>query len=223
MAWIMRKNIAEAVAPMVGWTPETIQEILAANAEVVDPLSRLSPDDPRYIKEGDAPAGLPIRMPAKPWEAVIEKYQEPLPDAVSASIVNDRIKAMVESLEPGVHRFIPTVLIMPDGSRQESWWAMGSGHRVDAVAEEHCVDVYRYSPRPDLWPNQYYYTSNWTRETRIVVYKEKISGMAMWYDWRIQLTFFSEQLGQMMLDEGIRGYSLRPEENLLRSTHVTEV
>lgn len=223
MAWIVRKNVDIAVAPMVRWTPETIDEIMAANAEVVARYSHLPPEDPEYIEQGDAPAGHPIRMPSKPYEAVVEEYQEPLPDAVTQTIVNDRIRSMVEELEPGVHQFRPTVLIMPDGTRRDSWWAMRCCHRVDAVAEEHSVDLYRYSPQIDKHPGQYYYRSNWDSRTKVAIYKDKIRGMSFWYDWRIQLHFFGDELASRMLNEDIRGYSLRPEENLGRPNPVIEV
>ncbi len=218
MAWIARPNID---SPNVYWTEGTIQEILRANAEVVDRFSSLPPGHPEYIKKCDAPAGLPIALPNKPREAFIKELRGPLPDALSSSVVNERIRAAVERLEPNVHQFFPTTVTMPDGQRDDSWWAMRPCHRVDAVAFELCEDLYQYRPRPDLHPDWYYYRSNEGNKMKIVVRREHISGMAMWYDWRFQKVFFSEGLGQHFIDEGIRGFRV-PADELNRSSHVAE-
>lgn len=223
MAWIERKSISIIESPHVHWTEETIETILRANAEVVDRFSGLSPDHPDYIKKGDAPAGLPIALPRMPFQAYIKELHGPLPDALTTSIVNNRIKAAVEAFEPAVHQFIPTIVTMPDGTRHENWWAMRACHRVDAVAIEHCEDLHEYRPRPFQFPNWYYYRSNEGSRMKVLVRKARISGKALWYDWRFRRPFFGEELGQRFLDEGIRGYRLRPEDDLMRSNHVAEV
>lgn len=222
MAWLMRKSIRMEDSPHVHWTPETINEILTANAEVVARYSHLPPGHPDYIKEGDAPAGLPISWSGKAREAYIKELHGPLPDALTSSIVNSRIKDAVEAFEPGVHQFFPTIVTMPDGTRDDSWWAMRPCHRVDALAPEHCVDLHEYRPRPEQYPDWYYYRSNEDSRMRIAVLKEKIAGMAIWHDWKFQRDFFAEELGQLFMDEGIRGYCL-PMNEINHTSHVEEV
>lgn len=222
MAWLMSKNIIMEDAPNVHWTEETLEEILRVNAEVVDQFSSLAPGHPDYMKKGDAPVGLPIAFPDKPREAYIEKLHGPLPDALTATIVNDRIRQAVENFEPGIHQFIPTVVTMPDGQRNDSWWSMRPCHRVDAIALEHCEDVYEYRPQLTRHPDWYYYRSNEGSKMKLVIHQHIITGMAMWHDWKLQKSLFSEELGQFFIDNGIRGYRL-PSDELNRSSHVSEV
>lgn len=222
MAWLMRKSISIEDSPHVHWTDESIQRILRANAEVAAKFCQLPPDHAEYIEESDAPAGLPIALPGKPLEAYIEQLHAPLPDFLTQSIVNSRVKDTVEAVEPGVHQFTPAIVRMPDGSRDEAWWTMRQCHRVDALAFELCQDVHKYRPRPEQHPNWYYYRSNHDRRMKLVVRKKIVDGFAMWYDWRFQETFLGESLGQLLMDNGIRGICL-PKDELGRSLHVAEV
>lgn len=128
----------------------------------------------------------------------------------------------VERLEPDTHQFIPTIVTLPDGTTDESWWAFRRCHRVDAIALQHCEDVYEYRPKPEQYPNWLYYRSNEGSKMRIVVQKGIIAGMATWYDWRFQKHFFSEELGQYFMDSDIRGYRL-PAGGLNRSNHAAEI
>lgn len=219
MAWIMRRIISSPV----NWTKETIQEMLRANASVVDHFSSLSPDHPDFIKKGDAPSGRPIPFPDRPYEAFMEKLDEPLPDALTSSIVNDRIRNAVEAIEPGVHQFIPTIVTMPDGSRDEGWWAMRQCHRVDAIILDQCEDVHKYCLQPEAYPDWYYYRSQQNSLMKVAIRKQTVAGMAIWYDWRFQKDFFCDDLGQYFLDHGILGYRLRPEDDLNRSNRVAEI
>ncbi|MEP7350081.1 MAG: DUF1629 domain-containing protein [Sphingorhabdus sp.] len=222
MAWLMRKSIAREDSPMVNWTPETIEEILKSNAEVVARYPHLSMDHPEFLAKGGAATGHHTRMPERPHEAVVEELFGPLPDALTSSIVNDRIKNAVEAIEPGVHQFIPTIITMPDGSRDASWWAMRICHSIDAIAAEHCVDFHEYRPKPTEYPDYFLYRSNEDNRMRVAVYKDRLARKAIWWDWRFQHTFFSEQLGQYFLDNSVRGYCL-PVDELKRSMHVIEV
>lgn len=219
MAWLMVESAGLVDAPLVRWTPETIEQILKSNAAALAPFAHLKPGDPNYM---DFPAGIPVPKPSKPYEASIDELHGPLPDALMSTIVNDRIRSAVEAIEPGVHQFIPTTIIMPDKSRDASWWTMRACHRVDAIALEYCIDVFKYNPKPE-YPEYFCYRSNNRSSRKIAVYKDRISGMAMWDDIRWPGTFFSEYLGQYFLNQGIRGYALRPEENLNCSMHVLEV
>jgi hypothetical protein len=223
MAWLMRESIRMEDAPLIRWTPETIDEILVAHAEVVARYSHLSPNDPEFIEEGNVPAGLPIRIPAQPYEIKVSEVYGPLPDAIASTIVNDRIRVAVEAIEPGVHQFIPTILSMPDGTRDRSWWTLHVCHRIESLAYEHCVDVHDYLPQPLKYPTLVRYRSNEDRRLKLAVWKDKIAGKALWFDHKFSRIVLSEELGQYFLDNGIRGYRLRLEDDLNRSNHVIEV
>ena len=222
MAWLLQKSIRIEDTPMAHWSPASVEDILASNAEVVSEYSGLSPDDPRYIKDGDAPVGLPLREPKTHREVVVDEMQGPLPDAPMQTVVNDRIRTIIEKLEPCVHQFFPTVLTLPDGSESHGWWNMRMAHRLDAIAFDHCEDVYKYRPRPEEYPDWYYYRSNMDSRTKLAVRNNVIAGKAIWYDWRFQRSFISEELGQIFIDEGVRGFCL-PADELGRSVHVGEI
>lgn len=221
MAWLMRKSIAVEDSPMVHWTPETTDEILKANASVAAQFAHLPADHPDY-QEGGAAVGHSIPLPNRPYEAIIEELHGSLPDALTSSIVNNRIRQAVEAIEPSVHQFIPTNVILPDGTRDDTWWTMHICHRVDALALEYCVDVFKYNPKPIQCQNLYYYRSNEDNRMRLAIHKDRVAGMAIWLDWRFRQCFFSEVLGQYFIDNDIRGYSL-PGNELNHTSHVIEV
>jgi hypothetical protein len=222
MAWLMQKSISVADSPMVRWTPETIDRILKATGAVEALYSHLPLDHPDHMAKGSAAVGRHIAMPDVPYQAVIEELHGPLPDAISSSIVNNRIKYAVEAIEPNVHQFIPTTLILPDGSRDTSWWAMRFCNKIDAIAFEHCADLYEYRPWIDRYPDYYWYRSNEDSRMSVAVYKDRVAGKAIWWDWRFQHDFMSEDLGQYFLDHEIRGFCI-PKDELNRSNHVIEV
>lgn len=223
MAWIMRPSIALEDCPEMNWTAQTIADILKRNSSVVARFSSLPPDHPDYIKAGDAPAGLPVPPPAEPLQMIVSKVHGSLPDALPLGVVNQRIKDAVESIQPGVHQFFPVRMTMPDGSIDQGHFLMRPCHRVDAVAIDRSVDVYEYRPRPEECPDWIYYRSNWDNRTKISIYRDRVFGMAIWFDWRIQNTFFHEELGKHFLSSGIRGFRLRPEDDLMRDNHAKEV
>lgn len=223
MAWLVRKSLAEEDSPHVHWTADELQAILKSNAEVVDRFSDLVPGHPNYLKKGDVPAGLPIRYPDRPRQAFINELKGPLPDALTSTIVNDRIKIAVESIEPAVHQFIPTTVTMPNGERDPSWWSMRPCHRVDSLAIDHCEDVHKHFPQQEKYPEWYYYRSNEGQKMKLAVKKKLVEGMAIWHDWRFNADFFCEELGRYFIDNKIRGYMLTPEESLFGSKNVVEV
>lgn len=222
MAWLMRKSISISESPHVDWSRETTNEILESNAREVAKYAACPPGHPNYFKQGGVPVGLPREMPSKPFEAVIRELDGPLPDAITSQLVSSRIKAMIEKLEPGVHQFIPTVITKPSGDQSHDWWTMIICNRVDAIVLEQCTDVFEYRPKPEQFPDWYYYRSNEDKNTTLVVSKAATQGMAIWYDWRFQREFFSEELGQIFMREGVTGYCL-PRDEINFSTHVSEV
>ncbi len=54
-------------------------------------------------KKGNAPSGLLMISPIQHREFIIDKMGKALPDAITEAVVNDRIRAIIEELEPGVH------------------------------------------------------------------------------------------------------------------------
>lgn len=113
-------------------------------------------------------------------------------------------------------------VLLEDGTIDKSRWLMHICNRVDAIALEHCADVYEYRPKPDQHPGWYYYRSNFDSRTRIAVRRSIISGKALWYDLRLQQFLLGQELGQFLIENGFRGYDL-PFDGLGRSLHVEEV
>src|SRR6478735_1685229 len=105
MAWLLTNSISLPDGPLTQWSSESADAIKRANAEIVAHHSALPPDDPGFIKPGDAPAGLPMPEPVETREFIVKSMGETLPDALSPTVVNERIRAIVEELEPGFHQF----------------------------------------------------------------------------------------------------------------------
>ena len=189
MAWLLRHGISLVDRPVGRWSDETVAAIRRANAEVVARYSKLPPADPNYVAEGDAPAGIPIPELDEPRKYQIEKIGASIPDALTTTLVNERIRAIVEQFEPGVHQFSPVVVIFPDGTHDQCWWNMRACHRLDSIDVAQSEGVYGYYPRKNEFPEWYYYRSNMGSRNNLAVNRSIIGNISIWYDWRFQNFF----------------------------------
>jgi hypothetical protein len=226
MAWLMRESLLSEDNPEMVREDGILDWLIKTYTASKQSNLKIAADDPLLLDELAAPIGIPLlQKPPFPLSLQIKKMSGPLPDKLPndpLGEVNSAIKNKIEQIEPGVHQFFPVDVFLPDGSKDEPRWWMKVCNRVDAVALEQCEDVYEYRPKPEQYPNWMYYRSNWDKRTKIAVHKDRVAGKAMWYDWRIQKNFFSEELGQYFIDNGIRGYCL-PANELNHSSHVIEV
>ncbi|QNQ09947.1 imm11 family protein [Sphingomonas alpina] len=223
MAWLRCDSILIEDCPTLEWDERSKDWLKTVRAKQRQPLEALPPEHPDHVWQFGGPSGIPYpESPAFPLVTSVVHSVGPLPDHSPPAGASSRFKDAVERFEPGVHQFFPMEVLLEDGTVDKSRWLMHICNRVDAIALEHCADVYEYRPKPDQHPGWYYYRSNFDSRTRIAVRKSMISGKALWYDLRLQRFFLGQELGQFLIENGFRGYDL-PCDGLGRSQHVEEV
>lgn len=61
---------------------------------------------------------------------------------------------------------------------------------------------------PDL-PGFFRYISDWDSKTTCAVYRSRVAGRAIWFDYRIKRRFISDDFADFIQREDIRGRSLK--------------
>jgi hypothetical protein len=67
--------------------------------------------------------------------------------------------------------------------------------------------VFKRVYNPDL-PDFFRYLADWGRKTIIAVHRSRIEGRAIWYDYRINRRFISDEFADFIQRESMRGWSL---------------
>jgi len=147
----------------------------------------------------------------------------PLPDVINTSqgkVVSKKVRDEIERIEPGRHRFLSTTLKFDtDEEEPDGWSFLIIRGRVDCVALEASTDVYKRAYDPNL-PNFYRYLSNWDKTTVCAVHRSRIAGRAIWYDYRINERFISDEFADFIQRENIRGWSLKTWDRPNRAIEV---
>ena len=223
MAWLRRHSILAEDRPTLEWDERAREWLTKVRAEQRKPLEALPREHPNYVGEFAGPSGLPYpSRPNFPLVARIVHASGPLPDDAPSAGLSERLKEKIEELEPGVHQFFPMHVIGRGGEIDTTRWSIVVCNRVDAIAPDYCIDLHEYRPLPEQYPDWYYYRSNEDNRMHLAVWREKIAGMAIWYDWRMQKFFLSEELGTFVMANKLRGYCL-PADELRHTSHVEEV
>jgi hypothetical protein len=110
-----------------------------------------TPDEGRRIESHMKSAGRPIDPTHLPTKIKVEGPKRNLPDVyeAGAKVVDEKFRAVVEELEPGVHQFFPVELLWSDGSSagQRYWFFVCN--RLDTVDREKTTKEFR-----NLWKSR---------------------------------------------------------------------
>lgn len=115
--------------------------------------------------------------------------------------VNDKIRCAIESLEPGVHQFLPFSIRLSDDQPKAGYFLMNICHLVDAIVPERTNlrrDTRRYSSRNVLRDASLHMTLN----------PSVIAGMAIWYDRNFTEPFVADQIAETLRREKVTSYNL---------------
>lgn len=117
---------------------------------------------------------------------------------------------IVEGFEPGLHQFIPIKLFWNDGTEvPRDYWIINVCARLDTVAEMHS-SVRRYPEHPNPYdPDRFSYRFKQGPRT-LAVYRDRIEGHAMWWDWRTVGGFmWSDALWEAVEAAGLKGWEAK--------------
>jgi hypothetical protein len=111
--------------------------------------------------------------------------------------VREDLKVRIESLEPGVHQFIPlTVTLKNGGPALEESYLLQIGSRVDAIDGERSVARFDSGA---------YWLDGFPPGTaKLVLRREPIAGRAIWWDEKLTNPFVSNELHDVMVEIGVR-------------------
>ncbi|WP_028969065.1 imm11 family protein [Sphingomonas sp. URHD0057] len=211
MAWYIQTILLDEDRPKARLTPETLAAYENVCAAMTAEYQKLPRDNPLWdtesvqmIKGYDIPE-------FEPRVVIVKRRALPLPDIISTGdgwLVSNKVRQEIERIEPGRHRFLPTALEFDTGEREIDLWSfLIIRGRVDCVALEACVNVFKRVYNPDL-PDFFRYLADWSNGTTIALRRSNIEGRAIWYDYRIDRRFISDGFADFIQRENIRGWRL---------------
>jgi len=211
MAWYIETSHLEEDRPKAKATPATIAAYDEVRFAMTAEYQKLPRDNPLWDTE-------PVQMikgydiPAfEPRVVTLKSRSNPVPDIISTGIgwlVSNKVRDEIERVEAGRHRFLPTVLEFDTGQREVDRWSfLIIRGRVDCIALEASSNVFKRVYNPDL-PDFFRYLADWQSDTVIAVQRSRIEGRAIWYDYRINRRFISDEFADFIQRENIRGWSL---------------
>jgi hypothetical protein len=108
---------------------------------------------------------------------------------------------LIESIEPGVHQYLPLDLRMKDGSPSpEPCWLLNICSRIESPVAEEFSNCQRVGFPEDYWRYGFGYGPK-----KLAVHKSKIAGRAIWTDRRFDQAFVSDQFWNAMQTLGLKG------------------
>jgi hypothetical protein len=113
-------------------------------------------------------------------------------------LVSDRFRQVVETLEPGVHLFVPVELVWEDGSHAASFFWFYPCSRVDGIDRERTT--HEFHQEAGLWMPK--------AGGEFVVDLARAGGHHIWIDPRMNtfnLPFVSSAFKQAMTEAGVTG------------------
>lgn len=152
------------------------------NAELVDGVPKLELVDPTRdggvgLVGGQTFSGRRIKSETAP-NVIRWKSRQKLSDfcGMIVKTVSDRLRTLIEEIEPGVHQFEPVEFIAKDGSHLEHRWFWQICNRLDSVHREKTDWVLKkgviWSPPPDFNENP----------RHLVFDASKIACVHFWHD-----------------------------------------
>lgn len=214
MAWVMTSNMHERVVLDEGDREAQVRRKMQLGKELLETLPQHPFWHPEHVRHGDLTSGLLHPTISPPFYAKVESFQAPLLGmfsslagyAVSATAVE-----LIESVDPGVHRYHPFDLTMADGSpTPEPYMLLNIGQRADTIALEASPQMVKRmhdnivgnepGTHPDWWS---YVIDNKQNYPTSAVYRERVANLSIWYDYKLRQVMICNRLMALFLDRGI--------------------
>ncbi|MDR1827727.1 MAG: sel1 repeat family protein [Methylobacteriaceae bacterium] len=190
------------------WTHDALSAWLRATLE---PYFNMPPGQPTsFTLPPVPPAVLPARVVLTEGTTLHDFSAR----IAGGLVVSERFKNTVESIEPGVHQFVPVPLFHKDGTPYAApHYYFYVRSLIDAINPEYGgVRLQKnsgYKENPDA-----YHWNVRGGSGRLAVYKNLTEGHAAWLDRRFQTSttrFFSDALMRRMDAENMEGYTTHNE------------
>ncbi|MCR5856442.1 DUF1629 domain-containing protein [Mesorhizobium sp. J428] len=156
-------------------------------------------EDGTWVDKSSVYQGLPVDTANLPTKIKIGGGKKMPADLMQHSyfFVSDKLRQVIEGLEPDVHQFAPVELVWKDGKHAASYFWFYPCTRIDCMDREHTTHEFR--EKSGLWMNR--------PGGSCVVSLERVTGRHVWIDPRLsgRYPFVSEAFRQATTDAGIRG------------------
>ena len=210
MAWIVQTSLAAIDSPQYEMEAEDLQLLDQMASDIAAEMSRLDMEHPNHVFNAQwvAPQyGFRYPKLDRPLRINIKKMVGPLPDFMGY-IVTEKVREYIESVEPGVHHFMPVEVTMPDGSMGEPRFFLNVCVRIGSVILEKSPGVTLIDhPRiPDL---KVHWADFGVRD-QITLDRETIRGHAIWYEYQIGRNFMSDDFHAFIKENSLRGFEIKP-------------
>jgi hypothetical protein len=215
MAWVADPEFSEDAKGehVAKLFPEDEPRMAEAEAQLLAEVKA------RY--EADTVKG-PLSLWYNPWEHSIGmqsgwrwplndrpyRYRLAEPTDAMADIdigVSERVVDLIESLEPGVHQYLPVEVYHPYGSLFERRWLLNICSRLDTFAAEHSNIVVSPHGRYSIGKDPF----------QVSAWAAKASGHALWCEYRVPLRMASETFREEANRKNIHGFAFK--------RHVSEI
>lgn len=146
-------------------------------------------------------------MLKEPFRNKLKRQQGSIVDIVDTSFetyaVSQKVIDIIESIEPGVHQYLPYELIQPDGSAHpDKRWLLNICTRAETI------DYARSAVVPQRGAEFFYIETG--KRLKLTLRAEAVQGRALWYEYRLCVPgnnfFVSDRLWEALQAAGCRGW-----------------
>lgn len=171
--------------------------------------NRNSPDYP-FFGSGEYPRlmhGWRYPLFEEPLRDQLMKPAGPLVDIIGSNFgtyaLSQKVIDIIESIEPGIHRYLPFELRQPDGSiHPDKRWLLNICTRAEVIDTDRS-NVGWLKPPSERW------FGDLEGKKHLILKETDVAGRALWCEWRYHTSpnaFASDQLWNALHDAGIRGW-----------------
>lgn len=214
MAWVMTSNMHDRVLLDEGDRDAQVRRKMQLSSELLQTLPHYPFWHPNHVKHANLDSGFLHPTITPPFYAKIEKYQPPLLGmfrSVASYAVSATAIELIESVDPGVHRYHPFDLTMADGSpAAEPYFLLNIGQRADTIALEASPHMVKrmhdkmVGNEPGTHPDWYSYVIDKKQNyPTSAVYRNRVANLSIWYDYKLAQVMICDTLMALFLDHGI--------------------
>lgn len=151
--------------------------------------------------------GWAFPMFEEPLRARLVHQEGAIVDIVNSTFgtwaISQKVIDIIESIEPGVHRYLPFELIQPDGSvHPDRRWLLNVCARAEVVDTERSNVVWLKGRMPRKFADLH-------GKKHLILKACEMTTRTLWYEWRYNTsprTFASDRLWDALQAAGIRGW-----------------
>ncbi|MGB7419021.1 MAG: DUF1629 domain-containing protein [Erythrobacter sp.] len=212
MAWVIESNMHERVVLDYGDREAQVARDLKIAEEFLETLPNFPFGHDKHVMFGDLTCGLIQPLITPPFYGTIERFEAPLLGmfrALPSFAVSQTAIDLIESVDPGVHRYHSFDLTMADGSpTPEPYKLLNIGQRADTIALEDSPNMVTYLPGlqddgSNKYPQLYRYRRDGGTYSTVSIYKDRISDLSIWFDYKFDQIMICDELVSLFLEHGI--------------------